>query len=216
MPIWIATSNRTAVDWDTDLDGGVAQVDLFHIQRPADDSYELVFLFARAGQSVSDQRVAWAQSVESDDPVPAVFTPPTSGGGGSTGGGSGYAPDPSAQPDGKWLTTESGAYAFTDLDAVSKSGETAQDIEGSLAVSGGLSVGYGQQIQAYGPGGFVTGGPVEAASANIQGPVEAYRADVRDEVTVDGDPVLTAQHLKTLVAASTDFADFKIRVATQL
>lgn len=100
--------------------------------------------------------------------------------------------------------------------AVQLTGETAQDIEGSLAVSGGLSVGYGQQIQAYGPGGFVTGGPLEAASANIQGPVEAYRADVRDGVTVDGDPVLTAQQLKTLVAASTDFADFKIRVATQL
>jgi hypothetical protein len=87
MPVWFTTTDRTAVDWDADLVARVAQVDLFHIERPADNSYELVFLFARAGQIVLAQKIAWARQVESADPVPEPLVPTTTGGGGGSSAG---------------------------------------------------------------------------------------------------------------------------------
>lgn len=74
MTTWFTTASRVAVNWDTDLTDRVAQTDLYQIDR-RDDGSEITFLFARSGATVSAHRLAWALTVESNDPVPDPITP---------------------------------------------------------------------------------------------------------------------------------------------
>jgi hypothetical protein len=76
---WFVNASRVRVDWPVDVAAGVAQVDLYRLDRAPDDTYELLFLFARAGDTISGHRLAHAQAIESADPVPDPILPPASG-----------------------------------------------------------------------------------------------------------------------------------------
>lgn len=82
--VWFITAGRGAIDWETAVVDGVAQIDIYQLDRYG-DVFELLFLFARAGQQVSAQRVTDAQDLGSEDPVPAQIVPTSSAGGGVAG-----------------------------------------------------------------------------------------------------------------------------------
>lgn len=75
MQIWFTHSDRTKVTWGTDVVGGVAQLDILMLERPDDGSWESKFVFADQDERVGAGRLAWAQSVESADPVPPPVVP---------------------------------------------------------------------------------------------------------------------------------------------
>lgn len=100
---------------------------------------------------------------------------------------------------GSAATTDSSDYATAAQgakadDAVAKTGQSSQEVEGDLSTSGSVSSGYGQPVWAPGPGGFFTGGAVEAETGSFSGTVEVDRLDAASEVTVQGSRVAIEGH----------------------
>lgn len=70
---WYVKTGRTAVNWGTDVSGGVATVDIAKLVVGAVN--EQWFLFARAGQPVTADQVTAAQAETTGGPVPAPILP---------------------------------------------------------------------------------------------------------------------------------------------
>jgi hypothetical protein len=192
---WYVKTGRTAVNWGTDVSGGVAQVDIAKLV--VGTVNEQWFLFARAGQAVTTDQVTAAQAETTGGAVPAALTPSNGVAPGGTntyaqragGTSSSAAPLPflnvrdfGAKGDG---TTDDAPAIRSAIAAIPSGGGTVYFPPGtyrSVATSAAQFISVGNRTTLLG----VRGSSIISLDTDVPGAYREFARFYGDNITLDG------------------------------